>query len=217
MGKLRTSEASVLESYRVALENATNQPEIASEMGELGYDAAKIEEGKAKLASTRAVYDFNKKEDAETSEASLQYKNAQQTVVKTYSAHRKKAKIVFRDQPETLKLLQLNGSIPEIYIRWIECVRTFYTVLSSNADLLAQLQRLKVDASQITGVLQNISALEKTRAEYLREKGESEDATQKKDKALADMDRWMSEFYAVARIALEDNPQLLEALGKVVK
>jgi hypothetical protein len=27
----------------------------------------------------------------------------------------------------------------------------------------------------------------------------------------------MSEFYAVARIGLEDNPQLLEALGKIVK
>ena len=28
---------------------------------------------------------------------------------------------------------------------------------------------------------------------------------------------WMSEFYAVAKIAMEDNPQLLEALGLVVK
>jgi hypothetical protein len=29
-----------------------------------------------------------------------------------------------------------------------------------------------------------------------------------------DPDDWMSEFYAVAKIGLEDNPQLLEALGK---
>jgi hypothetical protein len=31
------------------------------------------------------------------------------------------------------------------------------------------------------------------------------------------LDDWMSEFYAVPRIGLEDNPQLLESLGKVVK
>ncbi|NLT49572.1 MAG: hypothetical protein GXX85_01480, partial [Ignavibacteria bacterium] len=47
--------------------------------------------------------------------------------------------------------------------------------------------------------------------------GESEDATKEKDAAFAKMDKWMSDFYAVARIALEDKPQLLEALGKIVK
>jgi hypothetical protein len=38
-----------------------------------------------------------------------------------------------------------------------------------------------------------------------------------KDTAFAKLDDWMSEFYAVPRIGLEDNPQLLESLGKVVK
>ena len=45
----------------------------------------------------------------------------------------------------------------------------------------------------------------------------AQEATKKKDAAFAKMDNWMSEFYAFARIALEDQPQLLEALGKVVK
>ena len=35
-----------------------------------------------------------------------------------------------------------------------------------------------------------------------------------KDVTLTKMDGWMSEFYAVAKIGLEDNPQLSEALGK---
>ncbi len=38
-----------------------------------------------------------------------------------------------------------------------------------------------------------------------------------KDAAFAKIDDWMSEFYAEAKIELEDNPQLLEALGKTVK
>ncbi len=38
-----------------------------------------------------------------------------------------------------------------------------------------------------------------------------------KDAAFAQIDDWMSEFFSVARIALEDEPQLLEALGKIVK
>ncbi|MFZ2284028.1 MAG: hypothetical protein WAV86_09145, partial [Lutibacter sp.] len=61
-----------------------------------------------------------------------------------------------------------------------------------------------------------IAALTSARTEYLREKGESQDSTMSKDKAFREIDDWMSEFYAVAKIALEEKPQLLESLGKFV-
>jgi len=51
----------------------------------------------------------------------------------------------------------------------------------------------------------------------LRELGESQDATQTKDKALAAISIWMRDFYDVAKIALDDSPQLLEVLGLSVK
>jgi hypothetical protein len=217
MSNLKTSEASILDTYRIALENAGSQPDIASELYELGYDAVKIYEGKKKLAFAITVYNSNKQETVETTEASAQFKKAQQTLVRTYMVHRKKGKIIFRDQPETLKRLQLTGTFPIAYIRWFEAVKTFYSTLSSEPDLLLQMQGLKVDAALVAEAQTQIKLVEDKRAIYLREKGESEDATQKKDKAFAEIDRWMSDFYAVARIALEDRPQLLEALGKVVK
>jgi len=62
-----------------------------------------------------------------------------------------------------------------------------------------------------------IDDLNDARAEYLREIGESQDATKAKNAAFSTIDDWMSEFYAIAEIGLEDNPQLLEALGKTVR
>nr|MCU4166704.1 hypothetical protein [Marinilabiliaceae bacterium A049] len=59
----KNSEADTLELYRVALENAETQSEIATVMAELGYDSAKITEGKTLLTETRSAYDFNKTED----------------------------------------------------------------------------------------------------------------------------------------------------------
>jgi hypothetical protein len=44
-----------------------------------------------------------------------------------------------------------------------------------------------------------ILELEAARSEYLKEKGESQDATKAKDAAFAKIDDWMSEFYAVAK------------------
>jgi len=58
-----------LELYRVALENAETQPEIAAIMADLGYDSVVIAEGKALLTKTRTAYDANKTEDDETSAA----------------------------------------------------------------------------------------------------------------------------------------------------
>jgi len=42
-----------------------------------------------------------------------------------------------------------------------------------------------------------------------KEKGEAQDATEKRDARLDKMDRWMADFKQIAQIALEDNPQWL--------
>jgi len=49
----KNSEASTLELYRVALENAETQPEIATIMTDLGYNSEVIGEGKELLELTR--------------------------------------------------------------------------------------------------------------------------------------------------------------------
>ena len=80
-----------------------------------------------------------------------------------------------------------------------------------------KLNTLMFAIEQLNDTIQLIATLEAARSKYLREKGESQDATKLKDKAFGEIDEWMSEFYAVAKIALEENPQLLESLGKFVR
>ncbi|MFA5649400.1 MAG: hypothetical protein WC951_13995 [Bacteroidales bacterium] len=214
---LKSTEAGTLELYRVALENVQEQPEIATVMAELGYDSALITEGKQLLEQTRNIFDFNKTEDDETSVAYADFSNRKKDLETIYSLHRKKAKVVFRKDPVTLKQLALDGSLQKSYVKWIETVKKFYSVATTNTEIQGKLARLKITPEDITATNTKVTELEKARAEYLREKGESQDATKAKDAAFAKMDDWMSEFYAVARIGLEDKPQLLESLGKFVK
>lgn len=215
--KRTVSEAETLEQYRVALDNAVNQPEIASTMAEFGYDEAIINEGKILLTKTREAFDFNKKEDDETTESYSNFATSKEILTKSYTLHRKKAKVIFKNEPTTLSKLALTGSLPTAYINWLETVKKFYAVASTDTTIQSKLLRLKVTPEEITNAFGFISNLEETRAIYLREKGESQDATKIKDKAFAAIDTWMSEFYAVARIALEDSPQLLESIGKFVR
>ena len=215
--KRTLSEAEVLEQYRVSFENVESQTEIATIMAEFGYDETLLTEGKTLLTKTRQAFDFNKKEDDETSEAYKNFTELKENLAKTYTLHRKKGKVIFRKEPTTLNKLALTGSLPTAYIKWLETVKKFYTVAAADSDIQSKLVRLKITTEELNGTIELITNLELARAEYLREKGESQDATKLKDSAFGEIDDWMSEFYAVAKIALEDNPQLLEALGLVIK
>lgn len=213
----KSSETEILEQYRVALENATNQSEIATVLADLGYDNTKIDEGKALLETTRNAYDINQTEDDETLTAYADFSSKKAELEQIYSLHRKKAKVVFRNDAITAEKLAITGSLAKAYVKWLETVKKFYTVSTADTTIQTELAKLKITVEDITASNTKVSELETSRAEYLKEKGESQDATKAKDAAFVTMDDWMSEFYAVAKIGLEDNPQLLEALGKTIK
>jgi hypothetical protein len=215
--KPKFSEAETLEQYRIALDNAESQAEIAAIMAELGFDSAVIGEGKAILTETRSAYDLNKTEDDETSAAYADFSSKKEQLEDTFNIHRKKAKVVFRNDSLTADKLAISGAMPRTYMKWLEAAKKFYSVASSDSSVQSKLARLKIATDDLNAASNMILELEAARSEYLKEKGESQDATKAKDAAFAKIDDWMSEFYAVARIGLEDNPQLLEALGKAVR
>lgn len=136
---------------------------------------------------------------------------------KVFKLQRKKAKVIFRNDSLTADKLEISGEMPRTYIKWLEAAKKFYSVATTDTDIQTKLSRLAITADALTAANTLITELEAAKAEYLKEVGESQDATKAKDAAFAKMDDWMSEFYAVARIGLKDNPQLLEALGKIVR
>jgi hypothetical protein len=211
------AESVIIECYRVALENIEAQTEIATIMSEFGYDSAMIEEGKNLFTKTRQAYDLNVKEDDEALQTYSNYQTKKKQMEVTYSLHRKKAKVIFRKDLVIMKRLVLDGSVPKAYVRWLEFVKKFYSEMLSDTELQTKIARLKVTADDLNAANALLTELETARADYLREKGESQDATEQKDSAFVELDDWMSEFYAVAKIALEDNIQLLEALGEIVR
>lgn len=211
------SEAQTLEQYRVAFENTASQDQISTTMAEYGYDSATMATGKALFDETRLAFDSNKKETDESTAAYNVFDSKKKELADLYSSHRKKAKVVFRNDSVTADKLEISGTLPQAYIKWIETVKKFYATAIADSDIQTKLNRLKITADDLNAANALIPDVEAKRAAYLKEKGESQDATTIKDSAFAKLDDWMSEFYAVARIAMEDNPQLLEALGLIVK
>ena len=65
--------------------------------------------------------------------------------------------------------------------------------------------------------LADIAEVELLRAARVQSDGIAQNATKTKNSAFKELEKWMGAFFAIARIALEDEPQLLESLGKFVK
>ncbi|MFA9392075.1 MAG: hypothetical protein ACERKD_19855 [Prolixibacteraceae bacterium] len=212
-----TTEARTLEQYRVAFENTASQPQISTTMAEFGYDSTAMLIGKALYDETRLAYDSNKIETDESIAAHAVFDSKRKELEDVYSSHRKKAKVVFRNDNVTADKLAITGTLAQAYIKWLETVKKFYVTAIVDSDIQTKLTRLKISLEDLTAANALIPEVEASRAAYLKEKGESQDATTIKDAAFGKLDDWMSEFYAVARIAMEDNPQLLEALGLIVK
>ncbi|MFK8270377.1 hypothetical protein [Capnocytophaga stomatis] len=211
------SNEQMLQNFGAMFENLSKEGDLKTELAEYGYDDTKIAEGKALYDEARKTFDANIKETREETSASLAFQEKYQNVQKKYSTHRKKARIVFEDNEEALRQLKLKGSAARAIAAAMEEMRAFYQLLDTTPNLLTPLKQLKITEEDIKNQLQEFPEVEKAYATYLQEKGESQQATRDKNKAFEALDKWVSKFYKVAKIALEDRPQLLEALGKFVR
>lgn len=213
----RRTEAQILQRYGVLFENVKKDTVLAAELAEYGYDAAAIAQGEALYTNFVEKYDTNKTETAQETTAYAVFSNAFETTTAIYKTDRKKAKIIFKNQPDVLRNLQLNKPLLERNAVVIDTMRLFYDMLHNNTELLSALNRLKITADHVNQQLANVANVQTVYAAYVQEKGESQQATQDKNKAFDAVSKWVSEFYSVAKIALEDQPQLLESIAKWVR
>tara|TARA_R110001606_G_scaffold153848_1_gene295323 strand:- start:204 stop:863 length:660 start_codon:yes stop_codon:yes gene_type:complete len=211
------SQTEILESCRIALQNVETNPVIKPLMEALGYNTTKIDEGKAILNNAKTLYIQNQELEDARGKAYQTFEEKRVAIDLKYATDRKKAKIIFKTDPLILKELGLKGALPRTYVKWLETVSLFYNTLNTQTEVLAKLATLQVTTQSVTDQLAAINELEDLRAAYIQAKGNAQNATKTKNKAFKDLEKWMSDFYAVARIALEGEPQLLESLGKFVK
>lgn len=212
--KNRVSELQMLENYRHLFSNLGEIPGLAAEMEEYGYDAAKMAEGKALYDRALALYGQNKQEASEEGVAYKKFAALYDTVSEAYNRNRKRAKVALMKRPDLWQTLAIDGGIAKAYLPWAQAAETLYTQAKVHAEARPLLEKFKVTKAVADEQLAKFEELRALRDAYTKEKGESQDATKAKDAAFAQLSDWAADFYATAKIALEDRPQLLESLGK---
>jgi hypothetical protein len=215
--KRKTAEGDLLRQYHISLTNGESNPEINKTMAGLGYDSESLAIGKELLDKTEAVYKVTKTEKEKLAAASdvLTIKRAALNLI--YDEDRKKAKVVFKRDKLTSDKLAISGKLATTYGMWIDKATKYYEELAANPDILQKLFRIDIKDEDVNLGLEKVTEVVAARVAYTNLKGESQKTTKLKEASFITLNDWMSDFYAVARIAFKDQPQQMESLGKIVK
>lgn len=205
------------QNYGTIFENINKNDVLKTELAEYGYDETEIAKGKALYDDASQKLDLNKTETAEEKLAYDAFAKKFGELKKTYASDRKKVKIIYKDDDRTLSALAVKGVASIRTVALLDDMDTLYKQLQTNETLRNPLKRLKITDQHIAAQLTLLEEVKKKYSDYLKEKGESQQATKDKDEALAKLEKWVREFYAITKIALEDKPQLLESVGKLVR
>lgn len=210
--KTNTLESKIL-SADVAISAAKEYPEINTAVAEYNYDAPRLDEGKALQKEANTLHKKQIKEYGDQFQATNDLDSIKSKANKMYMKHLKVARITMEDNVAFRKSLMLTGRRKHTYTGWLEQASTFYDNGLDSPEALVALMEYNITEDKMKAgqalVNQTGIALKK----QLKEVGEAQRATETRDKAFDLMEDWMAKFIAIARIALEDDPQLLEIMG----
>ena len=215
VGKL--TEAEKLELYRVALSNAKSNPRIMEILNQNGISTEIMEEGSKLLSITNEAVVTADLARTERSKVYKGYSKLLADIIAPFLTYKKKAQMAFLYDQAAQDKLNLNSRSERGYVKTIGRVKSFYTKVSTDQDISEQLAKFGLSTENVNGMLASISVLEQSRADYINEKGISQDATNAKQKALGNLNKWMARFIALAKDTLKQHPQLMEYLYVVVK
>lgn len=213
MAMIDTTLSDFFANASVTLSNAREQMEIAAALDAFGYDAIALQEGQVLFDAASSLHDAQIKEYGEQHAATQAFKDACDQADKAYAAHRRLAKIAFKSDAQRQTDLHLNDRKPQVYNPWYEQARHFYTALLADTEAQTQIARYKVTLEALQAAQAQVAQTMTLKNAQEKEKGEAQEATQQRNAAIEAPDEWLADFKVVARIALEDSPQLLEALN----
>lgn len=215
MANPKRSIADRLLAAQVAIENAISDTEVKSLLTVFGYGDDRLNTGKALLDTVNQLQQQQQKEYGDQFEATDALNETWDNANKEYMRLVKVARIALKSEHACYLKLDLIGRRKESLSGWLKQAKQFYLNALADNVVLEKMAEFGMSQEKLEAGKTLVEQTETANAAQKKEKGEAQEATQKRDEALDDLEEWLSDFIAIARIALEDHPQLIEKLGVV--
>jgi len=203
----------LLVNSKMAINNAMSDEEIKTLLLEYNYDDSRYNEGLELNKKAEELYNKQKKEYSEQYKASEELDKAYKAAKPVYQEHVDLTRLAFRHDPSQLVSLGVEGSLHRQFSAWLTQARQFYDNTINDEKVLGKIARYNLTKEKLEKGFQLISIVEVANNKQEKEKGEAQQFTKDRDKAMDALSDWTYELSVVAKFALAEKPQLLEKLG----
>jgi hypothetical protein len=194
-----------------------NTPEVLRKLALFGYAEEQITEGKKLLEKAKQMLSIQVEEYSDQYAATDALSKEWAVVYPKYMITLKVVRIAFKGKVDMLARFKATGKRRKSFSGWLMDTIIFYTNLLDTPVALERMSRFGYTVERLQEEFAAVKELEILHSRKLTEKGEAQQSTVERDKVLDELYDWYSDFRAIARVALYDTPQLLEALGIVKK
>ena len=203
----------VMQWAHTLVHNAKTHAGIQVKLHTLGFKPEHINKGETLLINTETL-EQEQRASYEKKFAATDALTAHLAELKAqFREHFTLARLAFAEQRPMRKSLGLDQDRASRRVEWIKQVVGFYQELVKNPKPMSKYGVSKASLEQMLASAQSAMVL---LIEQRQAKGEAQRATQHKQQSLGELKHWCRNFQAIAEIALQDDPQLIEILGKTV-
>lgn len=214
---LRQKIGEFLNKVEVILQNTINDENIFSKVSQFGYTMEKINEG---IQLYQRAVELNQKSyltRGEQQNKTEELYKALKTAQVTYQNLSKVAKAIFKNKEGYLVQIGLNKRMPTRIYDFISASYTLFDNALKIEEIKSELSKYGYNEAKLLSEREKLDRLNELYNLKAAAKGDAEQTTQEKYKAFEELNNWISQYIKIARVALNENKELLEKLGIKVK
>ena len=208
-----TSISERLNAANVAISNAVSDARIGKYLGEYGYQTPKLSEGKALLEAADGAVKRQVAAIGDKKAAAARENSAEKAARTAYQNLSQVARAAFGKDKASLAVLGLTGPMPVPLSLFLTMAMALFDNASHKAEIASVLANYGYNTEKLARERGKIAELSAAIQAHEAASGAAQQATFEQNRAMEALDYWMGSFVRVAKVALREEPQLLEKLG----
>ena len=206
----QTQNALLSEAF-MTISNAMNNPQLQEALGRYGYDAARLQTGLAQHTTVKQLTQQREQATQTARETATRYQRSKEQLIELFQMHREVARIAYKREPEYTDHLKLTGPRQTATVDLLAQAETFYANVP-----VSMMEKYRVPRKELDEMAKLVAKVQELQALQRDTQSQVQSLTQMRLRAIKALQAWMRRFLTVAKVALEERPQQLEALGKTV-